>query len=353
MKYYSTLFFLGCNLLHTCTYASDNMKWNECINYIEYITPSAPVVALGFNIDTIIYIALHTVLSPIFVWTFIKYIAWIDYKIGIFVDFLWIFRYINILYKRQNSVKKIKNVLITGGSNGLGLEIVKYLQNECDKVLIVDNSEIDNKELKGFKNIKFYKLDLNNDLDLNEIFRLIKIHEVDLLICNAGIRQFNIFNKLSDDNIDKIIKVNFTSHCKIIKEFINCGNEENCNKKKIVLIGSILGFVGPKKLGIYSATKNAFLSISDSVRIEHPNINIISIISGQLNTKMFQDVTVNSFLGPVIQINKLAYKIIKHVKCGENDDFMYPFYSKILPVYRILPYSVKSLLRWFSDMDNV
>ena len=78
------------------------------------------------------------------------------------------------------------NYLITGGAGFIGTNIVHYLKNHANKIIIVDNLSTGKlKNVPNQENIKFYKIDLNNNLP-DKIFKNIDciIH----LAANADIK---------------------------------------------------------------------------------------------------------------------------------------------------------------------
>lgn len=308
---------------------------------LQYLVPSQPVVSLTLNLDTLVYILLLTIFNPVLVWVLV-YFERITLLSALLIDFLWFVRFLNYKYRSQTISKKV--YLITGGSNGLGYELVKLLcpKKEVEKIIIIDQhgrTEFDKNE-----KIHYVKFDLNQDLSKLTI----SLDDVDALICNAGMRQYRSVKELSNEEIMKIINTNWISHLKLIKQII---------KKKsnyhVMVIGSILGFVGPKNLGIYAGTKNALLSTMESLRTENKKGIFTMVLPGQLNSQMFADVQVNEFLAPVIDVQKLAKNLMYVIDNGMGGDFAYPLYGRLLPIYRILPYWLQMFCRWYSGMDDV
>ena len=83
-----------------------------------------------------------------------------------------------------------KNIVITGGTDGIGLAIVKNLLKENNKIFIIgNNSKKGDNVIKTLnsQNIEFYQCNL---LERNEIEKLVKelskLNKIDRLINNAG-----------------------------------------------------------------------------------------------------------------------------------------------------------------------
>jgi short-subunit dehydrogenase len=314
------------------------------MDWIRYTSPSSLVVELGLNLDTLVYFLLWTIFHPIFTWIFV-YFQVLSFKLAIITDLLWICRFFSLQYNFQNVKFKNQVVLITGGSDGLGFQMVKKFTkcNDIKKVIVIDiKSHI---EFENMEKVQFFKFDLNDDLE--KLIGKLNLQEIDVLICNAGMRQLNAINALNHIEIKKVINVNWISHLLLIKKYLAKRNGH------IIVVGSVLGFVGPKNLGIYAGTKNALLSMIYSLNEEYKNSIFSIILPGQLNSQLFSDIQVNGFLAPVIDVIKLAQRIVDITNLRLNGTFAFPLYGRFLPVYMILPYSLQRFCRWYSGMDNV
>lgn len=328
------------------------------MTFKRYVLPSSVVVDIGFNLDSIVYILLLTFFNPIITWIlFIFHIVPLLY--ALVITSLWICRCLNYKLRKSSDIFPTKkSILITGGVTGLGSEIVTQLKyrEDIEKIIVVDikKPEFNHNNNNESKNIEYIKYNFD-DTSLSFLEKSIDLTQIDVLICNAGIRQLETIENLKEDEINKIINVNWISHLFLIKRFIlSTKAKSKYQKSHIVVVGSVLGFVGPKKLGIYAATKNSLMALMDSLREElSSDVLLSTILPGQLNSKMFQDVNVNKFLAPVINIKKLSKKIIYIIDEGLNGTFAYPLYGRFLPIYRILPWFLQRFCRWFSGMDNV
>ena len=110
-----------------------------------------------------------------------------------------------------------KNCIITGGTSGLGLSLVKKFINNGFFVHIIarDNTKI--KKLlnyfyeRNFKSFNFYQVDLAEESELKKAILQIKsLSEIDVLINNAG--ALFIKKELNSKGIEKTFVVNYLSH---------------------------------------------------------------------------------------------------------------------------------------------
>lgn len=313
------------------------------------LVPNSPLTSDFFNLDGVVYVLLLTFFNPLFMWL-------LNIRYKYIVTSLWILRYINNRLRegpKRSHLKK--SLLITGGSRGLGKEIVTEFHDklDIDQIIIID---VEEPEFKP-ENVIYIQHDFsidNNGQDLiKEIERNVPISEIGLVICNAGVRQETGLINSSKIGIFNIVNVNWIQQISLIQQIL-AKRIKSQNYTHILGVSSVLGFLSPKNLGVYSGTKSAFLNTLDSLRHETNRdlVSVSCIIPGQLDTKMFDDKNVNRILAPVIQSKKLARRISEIVDSSSNGEFVYPVYGRFLPIVKILPYMIQDLLRSLSGIDN-
>lgn len=253
--------------------------------------------------------------------------------------------------------------MITGGANGLGLEISNLLCARAKKVIVIDI------EAPPTKNdaIEFYKCDLNDETTtlyvIEKILADLEKHKqsVSVLINNAGIRHSKSLLHLHRDEIKSAFNINVMSPIVLLKSVV--GNHvdnilpQNPNAQlTVVSISSVLGYIGPKNLSVYSASKAAIIQIHESLTQElaqYPTIKMLLVTPGQLTTRMFADVKPEKqFLAPLVEPRKLAEAIIERIDLGEGGVLSTPLYTNFIPIIKALPIYLQDMCRWFSNMDN-
>lgn len=254
--------------------------------------------------------------------------------------------------------------LVTGGSSGLGKEIVNVLlEKNVKKIYVLDIDECSTLE----ERVHYKKCDLGNEESCLKIIKTI-IKELDdcnehisVLVNNAGIRHNESLLNLTATKIRNIFEVNTFSQIWLIKEVLtnhlhNILPKVQDSQLSIVTVSSTLGSLAPKNLSVYAASKAAITQIHEALTrevSEYPTIRLLLVTPGQLSTKMFTDVQPSkTFLAPMVNHAKLACKIVARINRGEKGEMCLPFYANFLPMIRSLPILVQDLCRKFSEMDD-
>lgn len=187
----------------------------------------------------------------------------------------------------------MKNVLITGISRGLGLEIAKHLLDQ-DWVIYGINRTISDelKELKEKKPDRIFlkSLDLANSencksLILKEFITLnIPLHG---FVNNAAIAYDDIITNLNYELLEKMFRVNVFTPFILTKYVIRNFLLHN-TKGSIVHISSISVHTGYKGLAMYAASKGALEAFSKNTAREWGSKGIRSncIVAGFMETSM-------------------------------------------------------------------
>ena len=182
-----------------------------------------------------------------------------------------------------------KIILITGASRGIGRAIAKKLANNNIVIANYNNSENEAKELEEqYENIDIYKADVSSRKEVREMVKYVidRYGKIDVLVNNAGIDQEKMFQYITDEDWDNIVKTNLYSVFCTTQEVI-----ENMITRKsgsIINISSIYGISGGSCAVAYSATKAGIDGITRSLAKElgPSNIRVNSIAPGCINTDM-------------------------------------------------------------------
>lgn len=153
----------------------------------------------------------------------------------------------------------MKNILLSGGSRGLGRDLALYLSN---KNLVTTFSRGDISET-AYKHIS--GIDAKNINDLDKLYPYLET--ADVLINNVGIAYDGILATQGQDAIKEILDVNIYSVIYLTKLYLRA----RLSKKlpgNIISISSIISIRGFSGLAAYSATKGAINSMTKSLARE-------------------------------------------------------------------------------------
>ncbi|MHA2251907.1 MAG: SDR family oxidoreductase [Candidatus Kariarchaeaceae archaeon] len=228
----------------------------------------------------------------------------------------------------------MRNILITGGSKGLGLEFTKQYLENGDKVISTSRQASNSKELQELK-VKYRDLLIIKNLDVSaeesrhQLFKETseEIEKLDILINNAGIKSGNEksrykFGELDQEDLCRSYLVNSVSPLMIAEKFSRLmkGGE----KPIIVNITSINGCISKKnRIGGwgYSASKAALNMITKmlSVELKDKRFIVVTIHPGWVKTPMTIDE--DAPMEPEESINGMI-KVIASLENQDNGKFL-------------------------------
>lgn len=180
----------------------------------------------------------------------------------------------------------MKNVIITGTSSGIGLELVKTYSKNGYNVISLSRSNLDEKSLKNVKHINF---DITNDESITNLADTInkEYTSIDILINNAGKLISKPFEDFTKKDFYSIYDVNVFGVVNLIQKLLPFFNKDS----HVVNISSIGGLIGSSKfpgLSAYSSSKGALNILTEVLAEEYkqkgPKFNSLSL--GSVNTPM-------------------------------------------------------------------
>ena len=179
---------------------------------------------------------------------------------------------------------KGKLVLITGGSKGIGKQLVDDFIKLNAKVISTSTQVTKN---KNKKNLVLENLDFNNSQSINYFINKIKkIKKIDVLINNAGVNKINSVNDVNLSDWEKIQNVNIKGPILLTKEISKIMMKKKSGK--IVNISSIFGVISKEKRSLYSASKSALLGLTRASALDLAKYNILvnSVSPGFVHTSL-------------------------------------------------------------------
>jgi short-subunit dehydrogenase len=177
-------------------------------------------------------------------------------------------------------MKKIKYVIITGCSTGIGYETAKYLKEKKFKVIVSCRKNKDVKRLS--KNFKFddiqnkYEND-DDDMNIHSKLKSSLLQELSKTCMLLGVAEQRQHEDLTRALICEQFETNLFGHIELINLFIPHMRKQN--EGRIIFNSSVLGLVSLPFSSAYNATKFAMEAFARSLRLELNRTNIkVSLI---------------------------------------------------------------------------
>lgn len=187
---------------------------------------------------------------------------------------------------------KNKYTLITGGTDGIGIELTRLFAADNNNIILVARNKqklIDTKrdiEEKYNVKVEILSVDLSVDNSYKEVIDFVDEKKliVDNLINNAGIGSFGYFHEEDENFEDKIIGINIITLTKLTKHFLSKMIEMKCGA--ILNVASTAGFVGGPKMALYYSTKAYVLSLTEAIHDEAKEfgVNVSCLCPGPVDT---------------------------------------------------------------------
>ena len=187
-----------------------------------------------------------------------------------------------------------KVAIVTGGTRGIGFEIVRtYLKNSAKVVLFGSREESVNNALKLLKeeNNKYdvcgYYPNLTNLKEVEDVFMEVKkkYGHIDILVNNAGVASKTKFEEYTEDEYDKVMNINVKSIYTCSKAVLPYLKE---TKGVILNTSSMVSIYGQPSGLMYPASKFAVNGITKSLSRELAplGIRVNAVAPGIIETDM-------------------------------------------------------------------
>ncbi len=188
----------------------------------------------------------------------------------------------------------MQNVIVTGGSRGLGLAMARTLAAADYRIIALARGSTE--ELMAASReaadsggaIEFRACDLS---DLGRIAPMVKALRADFgpiygLVNNAGLGTSGILSNMRDQDIQRLIQLNTVSPILLSKYVVRSMMAQR--EGRIINIASIVASTGYSGLSVYSATKASLIGFTRSLAREvgQLGITVNAIAPGFIATEM-------------------------------------------------------------------
>ena len=179
----------------------------------------------------------------------------------------------------------MQNVVITGGSRGIGAAAVRLFSGRGDRVwFLYEKNHAAAEAVARETGAQAICCDVSDEESVQAAFR--RIPGVDILVCNAGICHYGLISQITPAEWRRLFAVNVDGvyHC------VRAGLPSMLQKQSgsIVTVSSMWGQVGASCEAGYSATKGAVLALTKALAQElgPSGIRVNAVAPGVIQTDM-------------------------------------------------------------------
>lgn len=181
-----------------------------------------------------------------------------------------------------------KNILITGGTRGIGYEISKKLNAENAIITVTGTSKVRPKNIK--EEFKYEYLDLSCERSVESF---ISNHEdndscYDVVVNNAGINKIDELKDINFEDFQKVLNVNLFNTARITLSLSKKMQANRIINGRIVNIASIWSEITKEGRVSYSTSKSGLIGFSRSLATDLAKSGILvnSISPGFIDTDL-------------------------------------------------------------------
>lgn len=183
-----------------------------------------------------------------------------------------------------------KNVVITGGSTGLGLATARYLVDRGARVIITGRNQdtLDDAARRLGDDAIAIRSDTSSLPDIDALATRVKSEfgGVDVLVLNAGISSFDPIDAVTEQTFDEVFAINTKGPFFTVQKFLPLLAAGG----SIVVVTSVSNTKGMPLTSVYSATKAALRSFTRTLAGElvGRGIRVNAVSPGPVDTGILE-----------------------------------------------------------------
>lgn len=207
-------------------------------------------------------------------------------------------------------------ILVTGGTSGIGLELVRQLTEQGSKIIVTGRKQQAlNDTKRRFPQIHVFQNDVSDPDDIKRLYEEVtqQFPDLNIIVNNAGeMRLLDVQDSSKDlENMTREIDINLTGTIRMVHQFL-----PHLIKKSmaaIVNVSSAIAFMPYSTAPVYSASKAGVHAYSQALRLQlsKSSVKVYELIPPGVNTNLQNDWVLPPNPSQMMDVDKLVSVAIK------------------------------------------
>ncbi|WP_228376301.1 SDR family oxidoreductase [Chryseobacterium sp. IHB B 17019] len=238
-------------------------------------------------------------------------------------------------------------ILITGGTSGIGLELVRQLTEQGSTIIVTGRKqEALNDAKRRFPRIHVFRSDVSDPQDIEHLYKEVtqQFPDLNMIINNVGeMRLLDLQDASKDlENIAREININLTGTIRMVHQFL-----PHLIKKRsaaIVNVSSAIAFMPYSTAPVYSASKAGVHAYSQALRLQldKTSVKVLELVPPGVNTNLQNDWVLPPNPSQMMDVDKLVGVAIKGLLNDTPE--IKPFLVKVIKfLSRLMPNQLMKL----------
>jgi len=242
---------------------------------------------------------------------------------------------------------KNSTILITGGTSGIGLELVRQLTEQGSRIIVTGRKqETLNDTQRRFPKTHLFRSDVSDPKDIERLYKEVtqQFPDLNMIINNAGeMRLVDVQDtREALENIAREIDINLTGTIRMVHQFL-----PHLIKKPsaaIVNVSSAIAFMPYSTAPVYSASKAGVHAYSQALRLQldKSSVKVFELFPPGVNTNLQNDWVLPPNPSQMMDVDKLVGVAIKGLLNDTPE--IKPFLVKVIKfLSRLMPNQLMKL----------
>jgi 3-oxoacyl-[acyl-carrier protein] reductase len=182
--------------------------------------------------------------------------------------------------------------LVTGGSRGIGLACARRLQAGADRVAVTYRQAPPSDPGGDGPPLTAVRCDVTSPAEVEDCFAKVEadLGPVEVLVCSAGITDDALLLRMTEERWDAVISTNLTACYRVVKRALP--SMVRARAGRIVLVSSVVGFLGNAGQTNYAAAKAGLVGFARSLarEVASRSVTVNVVAPGLVDTDMLSAV---------------------------------------------------------------